>query len=409
MHIRKVSNEADLKLFLDLPLRIYANDPNFVPTLHADLRKQLSAHGLKRQYVDFELFLALDAQGNAIGRIVPAINSRLNEKEERKVGIFGYFEALPIAGLEKKLLDTAMSWVKERGAVELRGPIDLTTHTRAMFLLPSSKSAKSAVGSSVASGMESSVGSRAADQADQAGPEDQADPADQRPFILMPYNPPRYCEKMIENGFTLAKKAYAYHLPILPLTDLFARSYAIAQKSNIRFRPVDLSRAGYMKDLRQVYQIFRQVFQDSWCSSWQSEEEFFESAAALRQLIDPAVFPVAELDGKMIGFFLTLPDYNSVLQKLKGRLGLVGLIKFVYYRRQIDRLRAISICVLPEFQRKMVAMALVHCLYQGSVGEGYRSAELSWIWEDNYVSRKITEAARATISREYGLYAKKVV
>ncbi len=371
MRVKQVKTAEDWRAFLNLSQKIYADDPYYVAPLTKDIKKQLDPQGFKSEYVDFAPFIVVDGKNQTLGRIVPAINRRLNEKEKKQIGLFGYFESIHNHEVVHSLIKTAIDWVKKRGAMEIRGPINLTTHNQSMFLRKT---------------------------------RDHYLPT---PTILMPYNPSRYCDYMQREGFQLAKTAYAYDFPINPLTDLFLRSYRIARKSGIVFRPVHLTQPKFSRDLRQIYRIFRQVFSESWSSSWQSEEEFFENAASLRGLIDPSVFPVAEYQGQMVGFFLTLPDYNFVLHKLSGKINLLSALKFVWYRRKISGLRAIAICVLPEFQRKMVAMGLIHCLYRDGIGS-YQSAELSWVWQDNKVSRRIIQAAQAKISKEYGIFSRQL-
>jgi len=73
----------------------------------------------------------------------------------------------------------------------------------------------------------------------------------------------------------------------------------------------------------------------------------------------------------MVGFFMGLPDYNIPLKR-NGRLNWLGILKFLWYRRQIDQ-GVIAICSLPEYRRKMVPLALIYLGMQGGIqGKPYR-------------------------------------
>ena len=67
-----------------------------------------------------------------------------------------------------------------------------------------------------------------------------------------------------------------------------------------------------------------------------------------------------------------------------------------------------AICALPEHRRKLVALGVVYLGMQGGSRKGkpYKKAELSWVWEDNFSSRKIIEAAGAKIYKTYRIYEK---
>ncbi|MCG8365382.1 MAG: hypothetical protein MJA27_18890, partial [Pseudanabaenales cyanobacterium] len=139
-----------------------------------------------------------------------------------------------------------------------------------------------------------------------------------------------------------------------------------------------------------------------------TEAEFLEDAKDLQQLVDPDIFPIAEYKGEMVGFFMALPDYNIPLKRVNGKLNWLGILKFLWYKRQIDQGRVFAICALPEHRRKLVALGVVYLGMQGGSRKGkpYKKAELSWVWEDNFSSRKIIEAAGAKIYKTYRIYEK---
>ncbi|MEM9005630.1 MAG: hypothetical protein AAGE59_19160 [Cyanobacteria bacterium P01_F01_bin.86] len=370
VEIRVVTAANDLELFLDLPAHIYRDDPNWVPPLRSSIAKQLSPANLMAQYCQFQAFLALrDRQ--PVGRIVAAVNQRLVEKENQAVGLFGYFEAVNDKAVAEALLEAACRWLRDRQIAIVRGPIDLSIHNNGFFLI---------------------------------------DGFDSPPMMMMPYNPPYYPDLVEKGGWQKAKDAYAYDFPLLDhdLAKQFEKGYHIACKSGISFRPIRLKGEGFEQDCRSLYRIFTESFRDSWSSTPRSEAEFLEEAKDLKSLVDPDVFPVAEDNGKMVGFWMGLPDYNLVLKHVNGKLNWLGMLKFLWYRRQIDQGRVIAICSLPKYRRKMVPLALIHLGMQGGIQKGkpYKRAELSWVWEDNMPSRKLIEAAGGTIYKTYRIYEK---
>jgi hypothetical protein len=228
-------------------------------------------------------------------------------------------------------------------------------------------------------------------------------------MVMMPYNPSYYPEFMEKDGWYKAKDAYAYDLPLdKPLAAQFEKAYKIACKSGITFRPLRTKGEAFEEDCISLYQLFTRAFANNWSSTARTEQEFLAEAKALQSLVDPDVFPIAEDNGEMIGFFMGLPDYNIPLKQVNGKLNLLGILKFLWYRRQIDRARVIAICSLPEYRRKMVPLALIYLGMQGGIQKGkpYKRAELSWVYEDNFPSRKLIEASGGKIYKTYRIYEK---
>jgi len=371
--IRAVTTSADREMFLDVPERVYANDPNWVPPIRSSIAKQFAPSNPFFEYGKLQQFIAISQGTNraeAVGRIVAAVNNRLIDREGNKVGLFGFFECLEDLAIAQSLLNTACNWLREQGMTVARGPIDLSTHNNCLFLVEG---------------------------------------FDSPPMVMMPYNPSYYPEFIERDGWHKAKDAYAYNFPLdKPLPTEFEKAYRVACKSGVTFRPLRTKGKEFEQDCLSLYNLFTRAFANNWSSTPRSEEEFLEEAKDLQSLVDPDVFPVAEYNGEMIGFFMGLPDYNIPLQHVKGKLNWLGIIKFLWYRRQIDRGRVIAICSLPEYRRKMVPLALIYLGMQGGIQKGkpYKRAELSWVYEDNFPSRKLIEASGGKIYKTYRIYAK---
>lgn len=373
IQIRAVTTPADREMFLDVPARVYADDRHWVPPLRSDVAKQFAPTNPFFEYGKLQQFIALD-QGaktpQAVGRIVATVNQRLIAGEDQKVGLFGFFECVPDFAIAQALIEAACQWLREQGMTIARGPIDLSTHNNCFFLV---------------------------------------DGFDSPPMVMMPYNPSYYPEFMEQDGWHKAKDAYAYDFPLdKPLPAEFEKAYRIACKSGVTFRPLRTKGKEFEQDAISLYHLFTRAFANNWSSTPRSEEEFLEEAKALQSLVDPDVFPVAEYNGEMVGFWMGLPDYNIPLKHVGGRLNWLGILKFLWYRRQIDQGRVIAICSLPEYRRKMVPLALIYLGMQGGIQKGkpYKRAELSWVYEDNFPSRKLIEASGGKIYKTYRIYEK---
>jgi len=61
-HIRVVTTPADSQMFLDVPARVYADDPYWVPPLRSDIAKQFAPTNPFFQYGKLQQFIALDKE-----------------------------------------------------------------------------------------------------------------------------------------------------------------------------------------------------------------------------------------------------------------------------------------------------------------------------------------------------------
>lgn len=368
-----VTSTAHNKMFLDVTARIYANDPHWVPPILDSIAKQFAPTNPFLKYGKLQQFIAISQQANgsqAVGRIVAAVNQRLIDREGQNVGLFGFFECIEDFTIAQALLDTACKWLRSQGMTIVRGPIDFSTHNNCLFLV---------------------------------------DGFDSPPMVMMPYNPPYYPEFIERDGWHKAKDAYAYDFPLdKPLPLEFEKAYRIACKSGVSFRPIRTKGDGFEQDVKSIYQLFNTAFANNWSSTLRSEAEFLEEAIDLQNLVDSDVFPIAEYNGEMVGFWMSLPDYNIALKHVNGKLNWLGILKFLWYRRQIDQGRVIAICSLPEYRRKMVSLALIYLGMRGGIQKGkpYKRAELSWVFEDNFPSRKLIEASGGKIYKTYRIYEK---
>lgn len=375
-----VTNLAEQELFLEVPAIVYANDPNWVPPLRSSIAKQFLPSNPFFQYGKLQPFIAVRREergerrngwhSSPVGRIVASINNRLIDREGQNIGLFGFFECIDDFAVAKALLDAACQWLREQGMTRVRGPIDLSTHNNCLFLV---------------------------------------DGFDSPPTVMMPYNPPYYPQFLEQDGWHKAKDAYAYDFySNKSLSKEFERSYRIACKSGITFRPLRTKGKGFEEDCTSLYHLFTKAFANNWSSTPRTLEEFLEEGKSLQSLVDPDIFPIAEYNGEMVGFWMGLPDYNIALKHVNGKLNWLGILKFLWYRRQIDQARVIAVCSLPEYRPKLVPLALIYLGMQGGIKkrQPYQRAELSWVYEDNFPSRKLIEASGGKIYKTYRIYEK---
>ena len=113
---------------------------------------------------------------------------------------------------------------------------------------------------------------------------------------------------------------------------------------------------------------------------------------------------IAEKDGVPIGFFGFVPDFNSVLHHMNGKLNPVTIAKALYYSRKIKDLRVMLLGIRKEFRNKGVEALLYKHGWPPIKRGKYERVEFSWILEDNIPVQRTIEIFGGRVYKKYRIY-----
>lgn len=344
LEIKIVENEKELASFVKLPLKLYANDPNYVPPLFGDVKRTLN---LKQnpffKHAVRELFIARDG-AVVLGRIAAIIDYNYVEYHKRKVGYFGYFEAENNYEVAKALLDTAASWLKTKGMTKMVGPANPALYDECGMLIEG---------------------------------------FDSPPMIKMAYNPKYYLELVERYGMRKEKDLFAYYLRTdQPIPEKLKRVIqAIKDKPGVKVRRIDFHRPEEEK------RVIKDIYNSAWSANWDfaplTDEEIDDLFKTLKPLAKTEIIPIVELNGEPAGMSIALPNYNELLKKLKGKLFPFGIITFLREKNKIKSGRLWALGVKDKFRKKGLDALLYYETFEGAKKLGMEWGEVSWILEDN--------------------------
>lgn len=367
--IRKVEHDSDKNKFINLPWKIYADYPAWVPPLKFDVKNNLNPD--KNPFfthAKVELYLA-EVEGRLVGRIMAIVNDNHNKFYNDKIGFFGFFECINDKRVSKALFDTAYKFLKDNGMDTMRGPVNPSTNDECGLLI---------------------------------------DAFDKPPVMLMTYNPEYYISLLEDYGFAKAKDLYAFFIPSevikneQKMAQLERISNMVTKREKITLRHVNLK--DFENEVQRVREIYNNAWQDNWGFVPMTEDEFKYIAKTLKAVVDKDFVVFAEVDGKAIGFSLALPDFNQVLHKMNGTLFPTGLFKLLYYKGKIDLLRVIIMGVNKEYQHKGIDAIFYQDVIKAGNRKGYRGAEISWVLEDNFAMKQTSEKLGAHVYKTYRIY-----
>ncbi|MBP3789479.1 MAG: N-acetyltransferase [Prevotella sp.] len=124
--VKKVENKHELKDFLSVPKKIYANCSQYVPDLESDIVDSFNPKknaGLS--FCDLQPFIAY--KGNeAVGRIVGIVNHKANTRWNTKTVRFSLIEFIDDLQVSTALLKTVEEWGRTMGMNHMQGPMGIT-------------------------------------------------------------------------------------------------------------------------------------------------------------------------------------------------------------------------------------------------------------------------------------------
>lgn len=356
------------KQFIDLPWTIYRGDPYWVPPLKSDVRSLLSQKHPFYRHAEKGLFLAV-RDGVPVGRVAAILNHNHNGFHGERAGFFGFFECMDDDESSGALLAEVEKWCREKGAEIIRGPVNPSTNEECGLLIENFLSP---------------------------------------PFVMMTYNPPYYVDLLEGCGYRKAKDLYAYWYHVgkkVPQRLERLVGKVMEKEKGLSVRHLDMNR--FDEDLKAVRIIYNEAWEKNWGFVPMTDGEIDFLAKKLKPLVAPEIVNLAFVDGEPAGFAMGLPDYNSVLKILNGRLTPWGALGALRAAKRIRSGRCITLGVREKFRKRGIETPLFAMTWQGGIDLGYRYGEFSWLLEDN---KPILDAAAKVFSashyKTYRIYEK---
>jgi hypothetical protein len=127
-------------------------------------------------------------------------------------------------------------------------------------------------------------------------------------------------------------------------------------------------------------------------------------AANLKSFAEPRMVLFAFYDGRPAGLSITLPDMNQVLCHLNGNLGIIGALKFLYYRPRVTGARALVFGFKQQYRRLGLPVLPFYETEKYMRERGYKWCELSWNLEDNRLINDFDHELGSEVYKHYRVY-----
>lgn len=380
--VRPVRTRRDWSAFDRVPFVVYRSDPHWIPGDAADpddMLRRPSANTRRR--MASQAFLAYRGT-RLVGRIAAIADLVFIDHYDEPTAYFGYYECIDDPEAAHALLSAASDWARSRSLTSLVGPMSPSLLWSAGLLVHGN---------------------------------------DFAPLVGMPHNPAWYRDHLESFGLTGIKDFHSFYHDdphTLVQSPQFERKRTLAarwrQRSAVTIRSLDMAR--FDDEIESVRELYNAAFRSYWGFTPVEPDELAALAKTMKPILDPEIVLFAELDGKIVGFVMGIPDVNrAAAGAVRSRFGVVrDLHTLIRWRgprgaRFRDHVRLDMMFVDPDCPDRGTSAMLIFELFERIHNRGYASVEAAPLAVDGGWFQSFRSSYPVDPKRTYRIYRKDLV
>ncbi|HLE12480.1 MAG: hypothetical protein A2504_07690 [Bdellovibrionales bacterium RIFOXYD12_FULL_39_22] len=338
--IVEVTNQKLLNQWIQFPYDFYLKelkDPNYIPQIKIDEKSFFDAKKNPAFKIAKVKFFLAYAEQIVVGRICAIIHLLEEKKLGRRRGRFGWIEFIDNEEISSLLLGAARSWLVAEGAIEMTGPHGFTDLDPEGLLI---------------------------------------DGFNELPTVSGSYNLPYY-QRHFEK-FGLVKDAdYVEYRVNFPANDPFLEKMVALLERDSEYKLITLrNRKELMSRTDALWDLLEESFKHLYgVTPLSLEQQKFYTQKYLSFLDLEFVKMVEDKKGKLIGFFIGMPNVSNSFKRAGGNLlpfGLFHILREFKNSKGVDFLLA---GVHPEHPKKKIFLYLVAAMYRSCRDRGIKFLE----------------------------------
>ncbi len=376
--IRPVVSKRDRRTFVDLPFRLYRDDPNWVPPLKGEALGLITPEKNGwYSHAKVQLFLA-ERGGHVVGRISAHIDTLAKEMPAEQgfgpgSGQWGLMEAED-EEVFRTLIASAEAWLRSQGVTRAIGPISQSIWEEPGLLI---------------------------------------DGFDHPPTVMMGHAKPAYRSWIEAAGYQPVKQLMTYELDITQEFPPIVQRIIKSGEKNARITVREVDKTRFDEEAAIILSILNDAWSDNWGFVPLTPPEIKDVGVKLKPIVFNDLIRIAELDGRPVAFMITLPDLNEPLAGLNGSLLPFGWAKMLLWLRRpkARTMRVPLMGVVKELQSSRMASQLAFMMIEyirraAVTHYGATRGEIGWILDDNQGMRSIAETIQSRVNKVYQVYEK---
>ena len=307
-------NAKQVRRFVKLPFRLYADCPQWVPPLDVDAYNQLNRkkHPF-HEHSDVDFFLAV-RDGKDVGRIAAIENKLYNKYHNKRTANFYLFDCENDAESAKLLFETVENWAKIRGLDLLMGPKGFGPLDGYGILVMGQEHRQT--------------------------------------MTMLNYNHAYYQSLIEAQGFTKEVEFVSCYLPADKF-DIPERVKRITEQVMQRGH-LEIKTFKNKKELITWADKIGTAYNDAFVNNWEyyplTQREIDFVVENIMTIADHRLIKIIIHEEKVVGFLFAFHDVSAAMQRAKGKLFPFGLLDILMEIRRTNTVSVNGMGILPEFQ-----------------------------------------------------------
>ncbi|WP_288790258.1 GNAT family N-acetyltransferase [Elizabethkingia miricola] len=369
--LKKVINDKMLTDFIQFPMTLYKNNPNYVPALIND-EKQIwdPKENPALAYSEAELYLAYK-NNQVVGRIAVMINHKEGQELNIHKVRFGWIDFIDDINVSKALIEKAIEYAKQHNINKIEGPMGFTNLDKAGML---------------------TMG------------------FDKLATMIGIYNFDYYPQHLEQLGLVKEKEWVEFELAfpevlsekVIKFNDLIKEKY---QLKVLKFN----NKKEILPLVEPMFQLLDETYKGLSTYTPITQQQIQTYKEKYFGFIDKDfIVCITDANNKLISFAITMPSYSKALQKANGKLFPFGWWHFLQAGKKNDRANFYLIGIHPEYQRRGVTAIIFKEIYEIFKKKGVKFLEtnpeleenknIQLLWQDY---SPVNHKRRRTYSKEF--------
>ena len=350
IEIKQVSTKKQRKQFVEFPLQLYKDHPNFVPPLYADEMSMFNSNYFYNDQAKSVFFLAY-RDGQVVGRIQGILQMASNEKWGQERVRFTRFDAINDQEVANALFNAVEEWGRCLGMKHIVGPLGYSDLEREGLLIEGFEH--------LATFEEQYNYDYYQALIENLGYQKEVDWLEHQ--IRMPAGKEKDIERIKSLSARMLEK-YNLHMGTAKNTSQFIKKYA-----------------------NEIFRVWDEAYSKIYGCVPFTEKVKKQMLEQFKMVLDMRFIKViVDENEKLVAFGFAFPSIAKAVQKSGGRLTIPCLIRLLKAIKNPKILDLAIVGVVDEYRNKGVSMSLFAMMFdmleQGSVE--YMETNLNL--EDNY-------------------------
>lgn len=349
INVVEVKDKRMMKKFVEFPLKLYKDNPYYVPSFFGDEYKLFFAEkNIYAENTENKFFLAYK-DGVIAGRIAGIIVKMYIQKTGRKVIRFSRFDLIDDAEVAKALFNAVENYAKEKGLNEIQGPMGYNDTDREGLLIEG---------------------------------------FDKISTFAENYSYEYYVKHVENNGFKkeIDWVEYMLEIPEKPSQKIEKIAALVEKRFNLRdVCKSDISISKLIdKYIHKIFDCLNKAYEPLHGTvplQGRVVEDIINQFKLF--LIKDFVSVIVNENDEVIGFGAALSSITKELIRCRGKLTPISIYRILKLKKNPKMVEFALIAILPEYQKKGINAMIMDKIQQGLIKKGIKYAETNLELETN--------------------------